>query len=166
MTDAPELQRFFPPNRLADKLQKAPPRTVEECLKQAGANLETIAGACTNHVEEAFTQLEAGFGRWPSEPDFDYLDSIYQMSMRLVGTATVAGLPDMDRAAKSLCDVVDGLIAKSLWERGAVEVHVAAMRLLKEPAALGAGASAVVDGLLQVRKRFAVPPPPPKKKKD
>jgi hypothetical protein len=164
VSDTTQVQRFFPPNRLADKLQKASPRTTQECLQKAGENLQQITGACANHAHEALSVLEAGLAAWPGEPDNAYLESLYQMSMRIVGVASVAGLPDLDRAAKSLCDVVDGLIAKSLWERDPIEVHVAAMRLLKEPAALGGGAGAVVDGLLQVRKRFAVPPPPPKKK--
>jgi hypothetical protein len=154
------LQRYFPSNQLAAALSKATPRTMRECLNQANENLRHIAAACLAHVDNGLDLLEATLASWPDSKKPEYLQDLYQLSLRLIGAGTVAGLPHVDRAARSLCDVLDGLITRDLWEKGPIEVHVASMRLLRDPAALGAGAEAIVEGLQLVRARFAVEPPP------
>lgn len=154
------LRRYFPSNQLSIALAKAPPRTVRECLNQANENLRHISAACLAHLDTGLDLLEATMAEWPGSADPDYLQGLYQQSLRLIGTGTVAGLPEIDRAARSLCDVLDGLITRGLWEKGPVEVHIASLRLLRSPQSLGAGVDAILEGLHHVRKRFGVEPPP------
>jgi len=149
-------RQHFPANRLANALTAARPRSIEQSLLQADENLRQIAGPCADHVDGALERLEAAILAWPSNTVEGYLSSIYQTSLRIVGVASTADLTDLDRAAASLCDVVDGLIANNLWDRGPVEVHIRAMRLLRQPKALGAGAASVMEGLSKIRERFAV----------
>jgi len=157
-----QLKFFFPKNRLADALHNASPRSVKECLKQADENLRQISGACLDHVDGALGALQKTASLWPDKPDPDYLASLYDFSVRLIGVASVAGLPDLDSAAKSLCDVLDGLMVRKQWDRDPVDVHVKAMHLLRTPSAIPGGPSVLLDGLLRVRKRFVVAPPAPK----
>lgn len=158
------VQNFYPPNRVAIALKKATPCTVGECIRQADENLRHIAQACLDHVDSNLEKMEAALQSWPAAEDRDYLLALYNLSLRLVGVASVGGLKDLDLTAKSLCDVVDGLLARSAWEREPISVHVSAMRLLRHPEALGGGVSVVVDGLMRVRQRYAMPPPGPRPK--
>lgn len=160
------VQHFFPSNALATALKKAPPRTVKECIKQADENLRLIAEACVEHVDRGLDLLEVLVGRWPEAPEEGYLDSVYDAALRMVGVASVAHLTHFDVAVKSLCEVVDGLRQRQLWDRDPVEVHVRAMRLLRSPQDLAGGEQAVLAGLNKVRERFRhrpANPPPPRK---
>lgn len=155
-----DIKFFFPRNRLTDALHNASPRSVRECLKQADENLRQIAAACLDHVDGALGALEKTASLWPVKPDPAYLASLYDFSVRIIGVASVAGLADLDAAAKSLCDVIDGLTVKVQWDRNPVDVHVRAMRLLRTPKDISGGSGILLNGLLEVRKRFAVEPPP------
>ena len=153
-----DVKFFYPANRLAGALRKGSPGTVSECLNRAGENLHHIAEACLGHLDDGLDLLEATLCGWPEKQDASYLRTLYLQSVKLIGVGTVAGLPDIDRVARSLCDVIDGLITRELWEREPVQVHLAAMRLLRKPNQLGAGSSDVIEGLQRIRKRFAVEP--------
>lgn len=155
------LQYFFPENRLTKALGIARLRTVREGLKQADANLGQLAAACVEHVDRGLDLIEATMKRWPDSFDQQYLEELYHLSLKLIGVGSVAGLPDLDKTARSFCDVLDGLMTRQLWDRGPVDVHVATMRLLRTPDELGAGLATVMQGLLRVRDRFAVEPPKP-----
>lgn len=98
-------------------------------------DLETVAapaGAWTRARTEAARRIAAGF----------------------VGLASQAGLPDLENAARSLCEVADGLIEQDHHVREPVRVHVEAMRLLRLPEALGRNIPELLAGLAMVRQRF------------
>lgn len=149
------LKQYFPANRLADAVSRAKPLSVEECLKQADENLRHIQGACADHVDRTLELLETRLREWPAERDVAYLDSLYQLVLRLIGAATTAGLPDLDRAAASLCEVLEGLASGRGWERDPIDIHVHALRLLRRPAGLGPGVVRLLEGLTKVRTKYA-----------
>lgn len=149
-----ESRVHFPRNRLAAVISNTSPRVIRECIEQAESNLKLIAGDCAAHIETSLCRLEHNLSGWPTHPDAEYLASLYEPCLSMIGSATVAGLPDLDQAAKSLCDVLDGFWATSTWERDPVQVHIASMRLLQQPAALGAAATQVLEGLQKVRSKY------------
>ena len=149
------LKQYFPANRLADTVSRARPLSVEECLKQADENLRHIQGACADHVDRTLELLETRLREWPATRDVAYLDSLYQLGLRLIGAATTAGLPDLDRGAASLCGVLEGMAGGQGWEREPIDIHVYALRLLRRPAGLGPGISHLLQGLAKVSAKFS-----------
>lgn len=150
------LKQYFPANRLAQAVSAVKPLSVEECLKQADENLRHIAGACADHVDRTLEMIETKLREWPSHHDVAYLETLYQLSLRLIGAATTAGLPDLDRAAASFCKVLEGLAANSGWDRDPVQIHVSALRLLRRPAALGQGVQDLIAGLAKMQTKYVV----------
>ena len=92
---------------------------------------------------------------WPAEPDVGYMSLLYEQGLRIYGVASVAGLPWLDEATYGFCDLVDSQIVTSTWSREPIAVHVASMRLLRQRGMAEANARAILDGLANVRRRFA-----------
>lgn len=153
------LRQYFPANRLANSMATARPLSVEQCLRQADENLRQIAMACRDHLDRSLELLESTLENWPESPNIDYLSSLYHMAVRMIGVASTAGLPALDEAAASLSDVLDALQSGHAWERAPVEVHVRAMRLLREPKQLPDGGVQLLAGLAKVRQRYKAIPP-------
>ena len=153
-----------PPNPLAAKLLAATPLSTEMALKRAQSNLASIADECLAEIDQNLAGVERLFGMWPEAPDAAYMTLLYEQGLRIYGVASVAGLPRLDEATYSFCDVVDGQIATSAWNRDPVGVHVGAMRLLRSRDMPAQDAKAILDGLAHVRKRFAPPKPKPAEK--
>jgi hypothetical protein len=150
--------KFFKPvNRLAGALQDGTNRTLREGIRAADRNLTYIAGDCLQHVEEAIARLEQLIADWPADGGSDRLQEFYGISLSIIGVASVVDLPQIDVAAKSLCDVLDGMITRGIEFREPVAVHVGAMRLLRN-ITNPTDSQHVIDGLLKVRKRFAFDP--------
>ena len=154
------VRYFFPPNRLHEVLGSTT-RTADQCLEEAEANLRELQPQCLEHVEQQLQTLEKLLAASPGQFDDDFLGSVYAAALRLIGVASIAGLPQLDRATSSLCDVVDGMRSRGIWSREPIAVHVSSMRLLSQPNS--AGADAIIEGLLGVRRKFAAeqtaPPP-------
>lgn len=148
------LRQYFPANRLANAMATARPLSVEQCLRQADDNLRHIAIACRDHLDRSLELLESRLGEWPQAPNPDYVASLYQMAVRMIGVASTAGLPALDEAAASLSDVLDAMQSGHAWERAPVEVHVRSMRLLREPGQLPDGGVQLSAGLAKVRQRY------------
>lgn len=79
------------------------------------------------------------------------------IARRFIGTASQAGLPDLDAAARSLCQVANDMIACDRHEPEPIRAHAEAMRLLRLPEALGRNLPELLDGLRLVREGFMGP---------
>lgn len=115
-----------------------------------GKLLETVDG----HIADAEAAMAAVEGP-------DTLQRLYDAADQLMAIAGACDLPGVVEAATGTCDLVDWLQQRGKVEKRALEVHVAAFRLLRlttEPAASGP----VLDGLKKVRERFLGPLDPPK----
>lgn len=150
---------FNPTNHLAIALSAAAPRSVRRGIERAATNLKTLAGECAAHVDRELALLEAAIAEWPAEVDDDFAQRLYQSGVRIIGAADVAGMPQVDRAARSLCDVVDGQWTAKEWVREPVAVHVSAMRLMTMMKKPGPEADIMLAGLLEVRRKYALPTP-------
>jgi hypothetical protein len=131
---------------------------VEQSLREATGNLEQLTDSCAAYVDQALNMLDYLLESWPPSFNEASLTAIYCQCLRIVGSASVAGLCQLDRAAQSLCDVVDGLFASQQWDRVPIEVHVHAMRLLRTPDAHTVDVGPLMEGLDRVRARFAAEP--------
>ena len=145
---------FFPMNQLAIALRSAPPRSAAECLRAASANLLTIAADCRREVDVRLERLGKCCSASSDPPSDQDLQEIYDLTLQLIGVSSAAGLPDLDAAASSLCDVVDGMITRHEARLEPIAVHFSTMRLLRTISDTGVDPGPVLEGLQKVRQRF------------
>jgi len=152
--------RFVFPKSKLEQLIRAPGGlTVAEALARADANLETIRPTCR---AELMLLLQETENRLADLKDNDEagLAHLYALGVRGIGAGAVCGLPDVDVALGSLCELIDRLQTGRRFDREAVAVHVRAWRLLMDPAMPKAGSAAVLTGLDKVTAHYAAPRPP------
>ncbi|HEY5412336.1 MAG TPA: hypothetical protein VIJ94_16580 [Caulobacteraceae bacterium] len=142
-------------NRLG-KMVKAPGGVkLTDALDQAGKNLDSIQDACMEAMDAQLDELErlcAEGGRQPTE---EIKNRIYDVANEVLAVAGAFTLSELGQAAFCLCELVDRLRAGGKWNQAAVEVHLSAFRLLRQPGE-GADRSSVIAGLKGLTDRVAV----------
>jgi len=142
-------------NRLGEALTNASPVLAQTAVAQAEKMLAAIESQCLE-------QLDVLLAEFPLDASADaeiraqQIRAAYNTARRMIGVGTAASFPALDVAAKSLCEVADGLLVRSLTDWAPVRVHVDTMRLLRQPNMPEAATSQLLAGLDSVRSRFAV----------
>lgn len=144
----------FSANRLSAAIKSGKRRTLKECIAQADENLRHLGQECVEHIAHHIQLLENEVACWPEAFDVAHLKAVYDISLRLIGVGAVANLPAIDHAARSLCDVVDGMITRGAGDREPVLVHVKSLRLLNVHGQPPEVCAAIVDGLGKVRNKY------------
>jgi len=147
----------FPKPRLAQLLRMPGGLPVPEALERAEQNLETIRPTCVAELESLLELADARFQTLGTGPDDAGMAEIYAIAVRGIGGGQVCGLPGVDVALTSLCDLIDHLRSNGRYDRAAVGVHLRSWRLLMTRGLPAAGSAAILDGLRQVSERYAPP---------
>jgi hypothetical protein len=147
-----------PVHRLTKLLRRPGGKTVAEAVCDAESGLRSIAGDCLAAVDRDLAALAEQAAMLGDPPDRETLGRIYEIALRLVGPASVAGLQKMDRAAYGLCDLVDRMMTSGHAALEPVQVHLQALALLRQQnGALPADAAdSIVAGLMKVREKYAL----------
>lgn len=147
-----------PVHRLTKLLRGPGGKTVAEAVSDAESGLRSIAGDCLTAVDRDLAKLAEKAAMLSDPPDRETLGHVYEIALRLVGPASVAGLQKMDRAAYSLCDLVDRMITSGKTALEPVQVHLQALVLLRQRnGALPTDATdSIVAGLMKVREKYAL----------
>lgn len=148
-----------PENRLAKLLRIPGGLPIADAVSQADAGLATLEGPAREQLAEVLAATEAAAESLPQGFDEPAIAELYGIAQGAIGLASLCARPSVDIVLQSLCDLLDHLATRQLWDGEAVAVHVRAFRLLmsSEGAREGAGAQAVLQGLQQVSRRYAVP---------
>ncbi|MGZ5984612.1 MAG: hypothetical protein ACXWK7_06720, partial [Caulobacteraceae bacterium] len=78
------------------------------------------------------------------------------LSGEVLDIAGLFGLPELGQAAFSLCELLDRLKSRKVWNWPAVQVHLQGLLVLADPDKIPPdGRQTVVDGLRQVCQRAA-----------
>ena len=138
-------------NRLTKLIREPGGVKVEDALEQAKVNLETVRESSLVAVDARLSEIEelhrqAAAGITPA-----LRDAIYAQASDIHSVAGVFDLADLGEAAFSLCELVDRLRVLDRWDPQAVEVHLYALRLFREPQPQGG--EAVLEGLRRVTGR-------------
>jgi hypothetical protein len=128
---------------------------MEQCLKRADKNVRGIAQDCLMDIDRTLEFLERELDAWTRTADTAHLHALLDLSARLIGAPTAAGLPDLDRVAASLCDLLDGFLSSGAFAREPVQVHLHAMRLLRRPEGIGVDVADLLAGLTKIRAMYA-----------
>jgi hypothetical protein len=141
-------------NRLAKMVKEPGGVRIGQALDQAGQNLDTIQEQCLEAMDAQIDEMErlcADGGRQPPE---DTKNQLYDLGNDVLAVAGAFQLAELGQAAFSLCELVDRLRSRGRWNQAAVEVHLSAFRLLRQPDP-GADRSSVILGLKGLTDRVA-----------
>lgn len=128
-----------------------------EAVERATSNLEGLQEAGGEQLDAGLAQMDLIFARYGDAFDGDLIAEHYGVAVGLIGLPSLCGLDALENAAHSLCDLLDRLGTTGRWDREGVQVHIQALRLLRNlPAGTDAVAAPVLDGLRKVRERHAI----------
>ncbi|HEY2356789.1 MAG TPA: hypothetical protein VGH86_05020 [Phenylobacterium sp.] len=147
----------FPKHRLAEILRQPGGLAVAEALDRAQANLEMIKPTCRAELVALLEMAEVGFDRLGEDFDEPGMAELYALAVRGIGVGAVCGAPAVDEGLTSLCDLLDHLRSRGLYDREAIGVNVRAWRLLMTPNLPAQAATPVLEGLRKVSRRYAEP---------
>lgn len=145
----------FPAYKLAKVLRRPGGKTVAAALSEAEEGLAGLKGPCLEAIDKMMAAMNGHLADLCGPNRMQASKQLYNDVNGVIGLATAAGFPEMDRAAYSLCDLLDRMQETRNWDIDAVRVHVQALHLLRQPAALEGGASVrqILLGLKQVREK-------------
>jgi len=123
---------FFPQIRLAELAARPGGMTRDDAVGAASASLEAMRAESENAIRAALAGLEAivltrGAG---ATLDADGMTAVLKHGDQVVTLAGMFGFPALDTAARSLCDLADGLLRAGHYDRAPIAVHVQTMHLL------------------------------------
>lgn len=147
----------FPKHRLASLIRKPGGKAVADAVQDAEARLATIAEACLSGVDAALTRITQLAARLSAENSRTAAQALYAETNRLIGLGAVAGAPDVDRVAFSLCEILDDMLREGSVDHPSITVHVRALHLVRneEIARNPIALDEVLGGLEKVRAQFA-----------
>lgn len=146
------MKIYYPKNTLAAAMKAAEPLMAHTALGRAATGLAAIRNQCLAQLDELLALLVALPGDVTDM--HDRLRQGYHLSRRIIGLGHVAGFPQVDMAALSLCDVIDGLLARNIADWAPVEAHVDAMRLMRHPDLPEQSIAMLLSSLDDLRVRF------------
>jgi hypothetical protein len=145
----------FPKPRLDELLRTPGGLPVAEALERAQKNLESIKPTCMAELSALLELCEASYGALKDAHDQPAVTELYSLAVRGIGAGQVCGVPSVDVALTSFCDLLDHLRTLKRYDHDAVGVHVRAWRLLMTEGLPAAGGEQVLDGLLKVSRRYS-----------
>jgi hypothetical protein len=145
----------FPKPRLNELLRTPGGLPVAEALERAQKNLEAIKPTCTAELQALLELCEASYWNLKEAYDEPAVTELYSLAVKGIGAGAVCGVPAVDTALTSFCDLLDHLRTLKRYDHEAVGVHVRAWRLLMTPGLPAAGAEQILDGLLKVSRRYS-----------
>jgi hypothetical protein len=145
-----------PDNRLSKIIWAPGGKTVVQALEDAQGNLEEGREGCLDALRVKLTEIQALGRRAEQAPKLVIVEGLYTLSSEVLDMAGVYGMPELGLAAFSLCELLDNLAARKMWNWPAVQVHLNGLLLLADPAnAPPEARQHVVDGLRQVCHRVS-----------
>ena len=140
-------------NSLAAMVDNPNGMRVEDALRKADTNLESIKDILQVEVEKNLDELIGLLDGAATRPDANVLNDAYLRSNQVSGMAGTAGLAPLGQAAFSLCELLDRLSTAGRWNAEAVAVHLNAMRLLRKAQELTGESKHILMGLREVVTR-------------
>jgi hypothetical protein len=144
-----------PENVLGKAMRSTGGIKVGEALSAAAENLKELEAPAIAELQTTLVQTEAQFAAFGPTYDGHKIDGLYLLANQAIGLAALCGLPAVDDAVVSLCDLLDKLKARKLWDREAVGVHIFSLRALLNANPGDAQVQAILAGLRQVSAKYA-----------
>jgi len=145
-----------PENRLAKAVFQPGGKTMAQALDDAQAGLEEIRGASLDILRTKLEEIQALGRKSEVNAGPEEIKTLYALSSEVIDIAGLFGLPELGQAAYSLCELLDRLGSRQIWNWPAVQVHLHGLLVLADPDKTPEDArKSVVEGLRQVCQRIA-----------
>ncbi|MDG2521019.1 chemotaxis protein CheE [Caulobacter segnis] len=144
---------FHVPNRLGAVMRRPGGIRASEAIERAETGVEQFREECLKTIGEVMVELDARFGPNAEREGADF-EALYTLVLKLIDVSGFVSHTGLDRAAISMCTLVDTMSERGRWRWPAVDVHLDAMRLLwTQGETLSEGErEAVIEGLYKVSK--------------
>jgi hypothetical protein len=151
----------FPKIKLQEMLMRPGGIGRDEAIGAAIENLRSESGESNTVIESAIAAIAKIAGGAKSNVlSPDDMKAILEQADQIVTLAGTFGYDYLDRAARGLCDITDGLIRTNRPDAAPIHVHVMALRLFSPAAATPSKAEAekVLSELASVMAFYNVGP--------
>lgn len=129
--------------------------TMNEAVRAADANLQSIRGQLLAEVEASVERMQTLGRALRDASDGGALEELYALANSVVGMSGASGLRALGQVCYSLCEVIDRLQTSGAWNGPAVQVHMDSLWLLRPGTAEGeAQQEAIVVALKRVVGRI------------
>ena len=125
----PAMKVFYPKNALRAALASSEPLLANKALGRAETGLAGIKSECLAHLDKLLMELD----RLPASGDDKRLGirNAYDLARRMIGLGAVTGYPQIDQAARSMCDVADGVLNRAVIDWAPIRAHIDARKLMR-----------------------------------
>lgn len=125
------MRTYFPTTRLTELAKRSGGMARDEAVAAAVASLEAERGGADREIRKAITLMEGALtlGGGETLAPTQILE-VMRHADQVVTLAGMFGYRDLETAAKSLCDIADGLVRNFVPERAPLAVHIQTLRLL------------------------------------
>lgn len=121
---------YFPKIKLQEKLNTPGGIGRDQALEAAITNLREISGEGDGIIEAAIVAIEAiAASAQKGQLTPQQMREILEQADQVVTLAGTFGYTALDRAARALCDITDGLLSAGLSDAAPIHVHVRALRM-------------------------------------
>lgn len=149
------MKTYYPKNTLREALIAAEPMLAQTGLGRAETALRSIKDECLAHLDELLRDMDpTPDGRGDA---VERLRHAYERARRMIGLGAVTDYPQLDTAARSLCDVADGILSRSQPDWAPIRAHIDAMLLMRQHALPPEATRELLASLETLRARFAYP---------
>jgi hypothetical protein len=122
---------YFPKTRLAELAARAGGIGRDQAVEGALESLQAMRGESDRKIANAVAELEAVvLNARSGQISAEEISLVLRRSDLIVTLAGTFDYEALERAAKSLCDVADGLVRAGLFHSAPIAVHVQSMKLL------------------------------------
>lgn len=151
----------FPKIKLQEMLMRPGGIGRDEAIGAAIENLRSESGESNTVIENAIAAIaKIAGGAKNNVLSPDDMKGILEQADQIVTLAGTFGYDYLDRAARGLCDITDGLVRTNRPDAAPIHVHVMALRLFSPAAATPSQAEAekVLSELASVMAFYNVGP--------
>jgi hypothetical protein len=159
----------FPKNRLAELTGRFGGMKRDEAVAAAAGALDTLRPEADRRIEAAIVQLEEmafdakGAQSIPGDLSPAQMRTFLPVADRIVTLTGTYGYRALDHAAKSLCDLIAGLIEAGRGDLASIRVHVRTIRMVapSSPSLPEQHIDVLLFELQKLLDHHGIVPPPP-----
>jgi hypothetical protein len=145
------LFRIAPKSRLSELAGRFGGLSRDEAVQAATRELEVMRPESDKAILSAITQLEQAVAGAPTDNDASVSRQLLPLCDQIDNLAGTFGYVALNKAARSLCDLLDGLLTQGKSDRASIRVHVQTIRMLA-PGARALGNAQIQIMLLELDK--------------
>lgn len=138
-----EVKRTRMKPRLAELISQPGGIYAKEALERAEQALEVLREPLLGSIDEALVELE----RLSNPFSVEAVPNLYRLSSDIINFSLAEQISGVERAARSLCELLDEALPTDPTTRAGVTVHVASLKLLHRRAAAEIDQGSILEGL-------------------